>query len=264
MPATLETSPSPEPLASLGPPGRWLLLAEGRMFPEYALSVAAAPLRLRWPRGDGHPVMTLPGLGATDLSMRPMRRRLRRLGYFAHGWKQGLNRGRPETEAGLQARVLELFERHRRPISLVGWSMGGLYAREAAKRVPEAIRQVITLGSPFTGDPFASNAVTAYRWLSRKRLRLEPRWYTFRELPPVPTSSIYSRTDGIVHWRCALNPPHPRAENIRVEASHCGLGHHPVALFAIADRLAQPEGGWQPFRPRGLSRHLFPRADQGR
>ena len=119
-----------ERLLPLPPPDRWLLLAESRAFPEYALCVATAPLRLRWPRGDGHPVMTLPGLGGTDRSMRPMRRLLRHLGYFAHGWKQGRNRGRPETEDGLLSRVRSLHRRHGRRISLVGWSMGGLYARE--------------------------------------------------------------------------------------------------------------------------------------
>lgn len=252
-----------ERLLPLGPPEPWLLLAEGRAFSEYALCVATAPLRLRWPRGDGHAVMTLPGLGASDRSMRPMRRLLRHLGYFAHGWKQGLNRGRTEVEEGLLDRLHALHRRHGRPISLVGWSMGGLYAREVAKRAPEAVRQVITLASPFTGHPFASNALMAYRWLSRKAPEIEPRWFTFRVPPPVPTTSIYSRTDGIVHWRCTLNAPHPRTENIRVEASHFGMGHHPLALFAIADRLAQPSDGWKPFRPRGLTRHLFPEPDRG-
>ncbi|MEL6184949.1 MAG: alpha/beta hydrolase [Myxococcota bacterium] len=267
-------TPSPTPLnpssaatddrlLALDPPHRWLLLAESRAFSEYALCVATAPLRLRWPRGDGHPVITLPGLGASDRSMRPMRRLLRHLGYFAHGWKQGLNRGRPEAEDGLLARVRNLYRRHGQPVSLVGWSMGGLYAREVAKRAPEAVRQVITLASPFTGHPFASNALTAYRWLSRRALEIEPRWFSFREPPPVPTTSIYSRSDGIVHWRCTLNPPHPQAENIRIEASHFGIGHHPLAFFAIADRLAQPAQAWRPFRPQGLTRHLFPEPDRG-
>lgn len=263
MPSSPVSRAPEEGLLPLDPPEPWLLLAEGRAFPEYALCVATAPLRLRWPRGDGHPVMTLPGLGGTDRSMRPMRRLLRHLGYFAHGWKQGLNRGRAESEDGLLQRVRALHRRHGRRISLVGWSMGGLYAREVAKQAPEAVRQVITLASPFTGHPFASNALTAYRWLSRRALTIEPRWFTFRVPPPVPTTSIYSRTDGIVNWRCTLNPPHPQAENIRVEASHFGMGHHPLAMYAIADRLAQPAHRWQPFRPSGLARHLFPEPDRG-
>ena len=257
------SSATDERLLAIGPPDRWRMLAEGRAFSEYALGVATAPLRIRWPRGDGHGVMTLPGLGGTDRSMRPMRRLLRRLGYFAHGWKLGRNRGRPELEDDLLARVHDLHRRHGRPISLIGWSMGGLYAREVAKRAPEAVRQVITLASPITGHPFASNALTAYRWLSRRPLEIEPRWFTLRVPPPVPTTSIYSRSDGIVHWRCTLNPPHPRAENIRVEASHFGIGHHPVAFFAIADRLAQSADRWLPFRPEGFARHLFPRPDRG-
>lgn len=258
--------PSPEaeePLLPIPPPDRWLLLAEGRAFPEYALSVVTSPLRLRWPRGDGHPVMTLPGLGATDRSMRPMRQLLRRLGYFAHGWKQGLNRGRPEAEDGLLARVHELHRRHGRRLSLVGWSMGGLYAREVAKRAPDAVRQVITLASPFTGHPHASNALAAYRWLSGRSRTIEPRWFTLRVPPPMPTTSIYSRTDGVVHWRCTLNAPRAESENIRVEASHFGMGHHPLALYAVADRLAQPAHMWRPFKPRGLARHLYPRPDRG-
>ena len=263
MSARAPTEPPDERLLPLPPPDRWLMLAEGRAFTEYALGVAAAPLTLRWPRGDGHPVMTLPGLGGSDRSMRLMRRLLRSLGYFAHGWKQGLNRGRPEAEDGLLTRVRSLYRRHGRPISLVGWSMGGLYAREVAKRAPEAVRQVITLAAPFTGHPFASNALTAYRWLSRRPAAIEPRWFTLRVPPPVPTTSIYSRSDGVVHWRCTLNAPHPRTENIRVEASHFGMGHNPLVLFAIADRLAQPSDQWRPFQPEGLARHLFPKPDRG-
>ena len=250
-------------LPSLRPPHPWLLLAEGRAFSEYALCVATSPLQLSWPRGDGHPVMTLPGMGADDTSMRPMRRMLRSLGYFAHPWRQGLNRARPETERALLARLRALCQRHGQPLSLIGWSMGGIYAREIAKQVPEAVRQVITLASPFTGHPLASNALGLYRWLSRREPGVEERWFTFRTPPPVPTTSIYSRSDGIVNWRCTLNAPGRLTENIRVWASHCGIGHHPATLYAIANRLAQPRDDWQPFKPHGLARHLFPAPDDG-
>lgn len=245
--------------ARLSPPSKWLLLLETRALPELGAYFATRPL-WRWlPRGDGHPVLVLPGMAADDRSTRPLRSLLRRLGYQPHGWRLGRNTGHSSLEAPLHERLRDLHERHGRRISLIGWSLGGIYARELAKLEPGAVRQVITLASPFTGDPLASNAVAMYRRLSGREPTIEPRWQTLREPPPVPTTSIYSRTDGIVAWPCCINAPAPQVENIEVEASHCGLGHHPLALAAIADRLAQDEGQWRPFHRAGLRRYLYGR-----
>ena len=132
-------------------------------------------------------------------------------------------------------------------MSLIGWSLGGIYARELAKMHPTLARCVITLGTPFTGHPKATNAWRLYELLSRSKVGDESVMAQIRKPPPVPTTSIYSRSDGIVSWRCSINAPGPLVENIEVPASHVGMGMNPLALYAIADRLAQPIGAWQPF-----------------
>lgn len=240
------------------PPG-WVRLAlEWRAPAEFGASLAALPWLAASPRGDGHPVLVLPGFMASDLSTRPLRRLLRGLGHDAQGWRLGRNLGpRGGVLATLQARVLELADRHGGPVSLVGWSLGGLYARGLAKAVPEAVRAVVTLGTPFAGTPRATNAWRLYRWVNGRDPSVPRGYEDLRTPPPVPTTSIWSRSDGIVAWQCSVERPGPLAENIVVPASHAGLGVNPLALHALADRLAQPAGGWRPFERRGLRRWLY-------
>ena len=119
------------------------------------------------------------------------------------------------------------------------------------------VRLVITLGSPFSGHPRETNAWRLYEFASGHKLD----WHDFhgplRAPPPAPTTSIWSPTDGIVAWRCSLETHDVLAENIVVESSHLGLGAHPAALYAIADRLAQPEGQWEPFHRDGWRRLVY-------
>lgn len=237
-------------------PSAWLLLLEARVPWEFlALKLGARWLR-RLPRGDGHPVLVFPGLGANDLSTLPLRGLLGELGYQAHAWRFGFNLGpRPGLLEGCAALARELAERHGGPVSLVGWSLGGLYAREVAKLAPEVVRCVVTLGTPFTGPPKANHAWRFYEWVSGRKVdddadALRARLHV---APPVPTTSIYSRSDGIVAWPCSLNEAAPHTENIEVFASHVGLGLNPLALLALADRLAQDPARWRPFdRPAAL------------
>jgi pimeloyl-ACP methyl ester carboxylesterase len=141
-------------------------------------------------------------------------------------------------------------------VSLIGWSLGGIYAREMAKLAPDDVRSVITLGTPFAGSPRATNAWRVYELASGERVDSLDN-SRFASPPPVPTTSIFSRTDGVVAWQCSVERETAIAENIEVEASHIGLGAHPAVVFAVADRLAQPEGGWKKFdRENGL-RSLF-------
>jgi pimeloyl-ACP methyl ester carboxylesterase len=202
-------------------PAPWLALSEApRAFAEFGwFTVAAGPLLAGAPRGDGHRVLVLPGFLADDRSTRPMRWFLRQLGYWVSGWRVGRNLG--PTDRIIDG-VLGRFERlsaDGAPISLVGWSLGGIYARELARRSPDAVRQVITLGSPIG---VADRAAPV----------------------PVPSTAIYTRADGIVAWRSARQLPGARAESIEVPGSHCGLGHNPSVLRIIAERLAQPDGQW--------------------
>lgn len=251
---------------ALRPPSRALLFLEGRALHELGAFMMLRPWLAAAPRGDGHPVLVLPGLLASDLSTRPLRSFLRAQGYAAHGWNQGRNLGlRPGIEPAMLDRIDELFERYgQRKISLVGWSLGGIYARQLAKRSPGKVRAVISLGSPFMGSPKATNAWRVYEFASGQKVD-DPDHHIsgpLGEPPPVPTTSIFSRTDGVCAWQTCINVDGARdgaqVENVEVYGSHCGLGHHPAAVYAVADRLSQPEGQWKRFDRSGWKSLVFP------
>jgi pimeloyl-ACP methyl ester carboxylesterase len=209
---------------------------------------------MRAPKGDGHPVLALPGFLASDLSMAPMRRYLRLLGYDTYAWKMGRNLGGIASRRNaLKSLLTEIHTGTGRKVSIVGWSLGGIYARDLALRSPEMVRSVITLGSPFANDVRATNATRLYEALSGETVEhnSELTQAIAGDLP-VPVTSIYSRTDGIVNWRTSLLRPSDTAENIEVHlASHIGLGVNAAALWAVADRLAQAEGEFHPFDRSG-------------
>ena len=145
------------------PPSRTLMLLEGRAIHEFGAFLGALPLLSLAPRGDGHPVLVLPGLVASDVSTRPLRSFLKGRGYAVSGWRQGRNLGlRHGVQQGMVDLVREFSDAHGRRISIVGWSLGGLYARQLAKMMPDRVRSVITLGSPFAGHPKATNAWRVY------------------------------------------------------------------------------------------------------
>jgi pimeloyl-ACP methyl ester carboxylesterase len=207
---------------------------EARAAPEFAsFAVTAAPLLGLSPRGDGHAVLVLPGLGGGDASTAPLRWFLDRLGYRTYGWGLGRNRGfgRQVTD-GLDELLAAKHETGK--VSLVGWSLGGVHAIELARRRPDAVRSIITLGSPLVGR---------------------------RQPPPeLPTTSVYSRTDAIVTWRASLLPARALHENVEVRGSHLGLGHNPAVAVVVADRLAQQREDWQPFKPPRWARRWLPAA----
>ena len=243
-------------------PRRALLLLEGRAIPELFGFAASLPtLTAMVPRGDGQPVLVLPGLTTSDRSTVALRRFLKTKGYPVHGWKMGLNLGpRPGVEQGLIDLVTDLVDKYQRKVSIVGWSLGGIYARQLGKLMPENVRQVISLGSPFGGSPRATNAWRVYEMASGQPADDGHKHMggSIAAPPPVPTTAIYSKTDGICAWQNCIEEKSDIAENIEVQASHCGLGHHPAAVYAIADRLAQPEDDWRPFDRSGLRSVLFP------
>lgn len=234
-------------------PGWFLLVLEGRAPWELWASLVAAPVLRHAPKGDGHPVLVFPGLAAGDLTTLVLRNFLKDRGYAPYAWEQGLNRGpRPGVIEACVARIKQLRAEHGCRVSLVGWSLGGVYARELAKMVPDDVRLVITLGTPFSGPPKATNAWRLYEFVSGQRVVDNEQIAALKKTPPVPTTSIFSRTDGVVAWQCSVEQETERSENIEVHASHVGMGMNPTALYAIADRLAQAEGQWQRFDRHGI------------
>ena len=254
-PAAPAVEEAPAPMRA---PGALLLALESRAPLEFAASLAATPLLRKLPKGDGHRVLVMPGLAANDLTTLPMRTFLKDRGYRPMPWELGLNLGpRAGVLDAIRARVRALRAIDGRKVSLLGWSLGGVYAREIAKEVPELVRCVITLGSPFSGPPQATNAWWLFERVSGHPEPDAPTLAAMRLAPSVPTTSIYSRTDGIVAWQCSQNPPGPLAENLEVHASHIGLGLNPLAMVAIVDRLAQDPAQWKPFDASGLRRFFF-------
>jgi len=235
-----------------------LMMMEARAPWEYAAMLAAAPWMNKLPMGDGHPVVVFPGLGASDITTVPLRNFLRDRGYTPYAWEQGFNFGpKKGVLDACRERVLKVATRHRRRVSLVGWSLGGIYAREIAKQQPEHARCVITLGTPFAGHPRTTNAWRFYEMVSGQNVHDPVLMAQIRQAPACPTTSIYSKTDGIVAWQSSLNESIPHTENIEVYASHIGMGVNPLALYAVADRLAQDPHDWQRFDVQGARRWFY-------
>lgn len=224
------------------PPSKLLLMLEARAFLEYAsLLLRGVGGSQDLPRGDGHPVLIIPGFGADDSSTRLLRRILTKLGYAAHGWQQGRNYGmRPAIKQALSARLEQLHARHDAKVSLIGWSLGGIFVREMARSQPARVRRVITLGSPINVHPGANNLMGLFKLINRgKTVNLDLEGFARRITPPsVPCTAIYSRSDGIVAWQCCMEDAAPNVENIVVRGSHLGLGYNREVIRAIAQRLA--------------------------
>ncbi len=261
--ATMNRRQTPQPAHEIAPPNALLLAMEFRAFWEFGAVVPAWPALRRAPRGDGHTVIVFPGLAASDGSTYPLRRYLDSINYETSGWKQGSNFGaRAGVLESCKRQVLEAAQRSGGKVSLIGWSLGGVYARELAKLLPAEVRSVITLGTPFSGSPRSTNAWRVYELTSGRRVEHESGKYDLPAAPPVPTTSLYSRTDGIVAWKGSIQAPckvNPNTENVEVLASHLGIGVNPAAWWVVADRLSQPEGQWKPFeRKRGLHGLIFP------
>jgi len=238
------------------------LLEAPRALTEASALLPTHRLLKNLPPGDAHAVMTLPGFLASDRSTRVLRRYMRRWGYDAFRWEQGRNLGPNainDLEALLDDRLQSLYEASGGKVSLVGWSLGGLLACEMARRNPQFVRCVITLGSP-TGDPRATNVWRLYEFMSGTAIddaSVQSRVRSLRNpLPDIPVTAIYSKSDAIVSWRIATLPPGEMVENIGVSTSHLGMGFNPAVLYLVADRLRQGEGEWAPFAINGM-RNLF-------
>ena len=245
-----------------GPPPALLALLEApRALAEYASFAAISRLLSAGRAGQGRPVLVLPGLLADDRSTRPLRRLLNRAGYAAYGWRLGTNVGPTRRIiSGMDALLGEISDLHNEPASVIGWSLGGMLGYDLVSRHPGTVDRLITLGSPlYIADPRQSRGSLFYDEYAAAHLAD----YSINSWRPpgvisVPVTSIFSKTDGVVRWQTCLHPPGPLSENIEVYGSHCGLGYHPAAAYAILDRLAAPTDPWPKFVPPAWLAIHFP------
>lgn len=227
-----------------------------------ALLPIARPLLNRAPRGDGHGVLVLPGLLASDSSTRALRGFLKQRNYYVRGWRLGRNLGPSEAILdGLPQALRDLSERTAGPVSVIGWSLGGIYARTMALDHPDLVRQVITLGSPF--GVAHGHKTRADRTFDRLRIvHARPKIQTDRsrlaDALTVPSTALYSRLDGVVPWRACIGEETDLHQNVEVRCSHLGFGFDPATIWCVADRLAQDPDDWRRFRkPGGLAGRLY-------
>lgn len=209
---------------------------------------------------DGHPVVMFPGLASDGKALAPLRKHCTALGYDPIDWGRGINTG-PQGDAGtwlsgLADHTLKLLAGKKQTATLLGWSLGGVYAREVAKLLGPRVRQVITIGTPFNADADHTNVGWVFRLLSNSPQVFDPAFSShLRQAPAVPTTSIYSRSDGVVAWQtCTHRRAAAHVEDVEVISSHLGMGWNSEVLKVVADRLAQRPGAWLPYHGRSRSR----------
>ena len=225
---------------------------------ETLAGVIASPLLRKAPRGDGHPVIVVPPFGAADEFTFILRWFLRRQGFEVFPWGAAEVLGLHRLVKVAVARLHEVRAESGQKVSLVGHSLGGIYAREVARFAPEDTRSVITLGTPI--NDFKANSVwPMFEAISGTRIKAIDADYAaqMHVAPPVPTTSIFSKSDGVVNWRSSIDHTDGDVENLEVVSSHIGLPSNPMSLYLVAHRLAQPENDWAPFVPQGRERLIF-------
>jgi len=247
-------------LSKKGPSLFWTLTEGSRASFELSTFFTLRRFMKKFPKGDGHPVIFFPGFVAGDRSTKPMRKLFSDLGYPTYGWGLGRNLVyNKRREAKMLALLKQVYDKHGEKVSIIGWSLGGLFAREVAKAHPDYVRSVISLGSPISGDPDHSNAGRLYKYFNGEPdAEMLARMEAMNIAPPVPTTSIFTKADGIVAWKGSIQRASKTpSENIQVPASHVGLGVNPLVMYAIADRLAQADGAWKPFETSGFRGLVF-------
>jgi pimeloyl-ACP methyl ester carboxylesterase len=253
----------------VGAPSTLSSLLESRIFLELALLPASLPLLMQAPPGDGHPVLLVPGFMAGESTLVALKVFLQNKGYDVHTWGLGRNVGfRSKHANALPQKIRYLHHTTGRKVSLVGWSLGGVFSMYGAQSTVECVRSIVTLGSPVSVDMVGNQSPPTLKALYRlvsHRLGasahlMQPRAKAMREHRrlAIPTSCLYSLTDGVVPPQEATIDGDPAMhENIRVPGCHIGLGFNGIVLAIIADRLAQPEGDWKPFEPEGMLGHIW-------
>ncbi len=239
----------------------WLATEAARAAIELGISVPFRKYFKLEQEGDEHPVLVLPGFMASDFSTKPMRNFIEKMGYHSYAWDLGRNYGKVSFLDELTIRLEELSKHHSQKVSIIGWSLGGIYARQLAKTSPHLVRQVITLGSPFCGITQPNNATWLYNLLpgNKRVVDLDPELLKNIPLPaPVPTTAIYTKQDGMVPWEACLELEEDHLhQNIQVHGSHLGLGVNPTVLEIIVDRLQYSEKNWEHFSASSIMKDLL-------
>lgn len=231
-------------------------LEPGRCMLEAASTMALSAVLAMAPRGDGHPVLVLPGFATSDSMTAFLRSFLSIQGYEVRPMDLGWNFDHHtvgENGEHIAERIRMVRQETGRKVSLVGWSLGGVIAREAARRDPDDLRQVISMGSPFSGNPRATNLQSLYQFATGNDFssaKMRERYQAGPRVLPIPSTAIFSRTDGITAWENCIGDSNEINENVEVVSSHFGFVTNPAVFRIIADRLGQAEGQWQPFVPR--------------
>jgi len=239
----------------------WLATEVGRAVAEMGISLPYRKYYSGESQGDGHPVLVLPGFMASDTSTKPLREFIDRIGYTPYAWDLGRNYAKVSFLNALSDKLIEIHKEHKRPITIIGWSLGGVYARQIAKLNPKIVRQVITMGSPFRGITKSNNASWLYNLLpgNKRIVDLDPDLLADLPMPaPVPTTAIYTKEDGIVPWKfCMEENEDALHQNIQVRGSHLGLGVNLSVFEIIADRLQYEKAYWTHFAPNSILKDLL-------
>lgn len=239
----------------------WSLTEATRAIFEYSTYFPFKLLHNIPKNGDKHPVLILPGFLASDSSTLRLRTFIDELGYSVYGWGEGRNFASEEYIHLLLEKVNSIYKRHETPVSIIGWSLGGIYARQLGKALPDKVRQIITLGSPFKDVKRANNAKWMYDLLVRGSNKVQINQELIDDIPypaPLPTTAIYSKEDGIVPWKLCMEEVESAIhQNIQVRGSHFGLGFNPAVLLIIADRLKYTPDNWKKFESSTLFEKLL-------
>ncbi|MEM8583180.1 MAG: hypothetical protein AAGF87_02865 [Bacteroidota bacterium] len=238
----------------------WLLTECGRAAAELSFFIPYQRFLASRNIGDQHPVLVLPGFMASDRSTAPLRKFLTQTGYTPYGWDLGRNTAKVEFLSPLLDKLEDINRMEGQKVSLIGWSLGGVFARQLAKARPDLVRQVITMGSPFRGVTKPNNIAWLYNLISggKKVREIDPILIQDIPLPPpVPTTAIYTKEDGIVPWQHCLEDEDEIHQNIQVRGSHTGLGVNPSVLEIIADRLLHKQENWVHFEEQNAIKDLL-------
>ncbi|MEM6765863.1 MAG: alpha/beta hydrolase [Bacteroidota bacterium] len=239
----------------------WLFTEWGRAITELGFFIPYRKFIASKNHGDQHPVLVLPGFMASDTSTEPLRQFLTQSGYEAYGWDLGRNTAKVEYLGLLIDKLESIYETHNKHVTLIGWSLGGVFARQLAKARPTLVRQIITLGSPFKGISQPNNVAWIYNLISNGKRASDIDQVLLEDIPlpaPVPTTAIYTKEDGIVPWQLCLEEEDDIHQNVQVRGSHFGLGLNPIVLEIIADRLLYNRGNWEYFKePNIIKDFLF-------